>query len=140
MKLKISQVIELQSALSRLDGIQKTVNVVTNGVTVERVITEPFKFGGKIRWNLSKNLAILTRILGEFDKARNDLLLEVSEGAGIIKAEDCERIAKFNQQLAEMRDSEDDVVGILTIGEADLNLDVNPIPLAVLMALEPIIS
>lgn len=136
----MSQIIELQAAISGLEGTPKIIKVVSNGVTSERVITEPFKLGGKIRWNLSKNLAILTRRLEGFDKVRNALLLEVSEGAGFIKQTDYDKMAKFNQQLAIIRDSEENINGIITISEADLNLEENSIPLAVLMALEPITS
>lgn len=140
MKLKISQINQLKEAISSLEGTPRVVKIVTDGVSSEKIITEPFKFGGKIRWNLSKNLSILTHKMEGFNKVRNDLLMEISEGAGLIKADDHERKIKFNQQLEEIINSEEDVSGILKLSEADLNLDENPIPLSAIVALQPILE
>jgi hypothetical protein len=132
MKLKISQINELKEAISGLEGTQE----VHDG----KVITKPFKLSGKTRWNLSKNLAILSRKMEGYEKVKNDLLLQISGGSGIIKEAEVEKIAEFTKQVREIITTEEEVDGLLKIKEEELKLDENPIPLAVLSSLSLLIE
>jgi hypothetical protein len=132
MILKISQVNELKQAISGLEGVKRVVG--------DSWILEPFKFSGKTRWNLAKNLSILSSAVERYEKVKNDIILQVTGGVGIIEENDHAKMAEFVKLLSPILEAEEDFPGILKIKESDLNLDQNQIPLAVLKSLSLIIE
>lgn len=136
MKLKITKVKELHEALLQLDGLEKVAHIDGK----DKIVKEPFKLSGKSRWNIAKNVGILARKLEGFDKVRNDLVQEISEGKNIITKDETEKIKAFEKEIISVLETEEEIEGILTITKTDLNLDANAIPTWVIIALEPIIT
>ncbi len=136
MKLKITKIKDIHSALLKLDGYDKVVEVDGK----EKIIKAAYDFTGKVRWNLSKNASILQRKLEGFDKVRNDLVDQISEGKGVIKPDETEKMQKFEKELLSVLTLEEEIDGILAISFDDFNLSKNQIPVSVLSALEPIVK
>lgn len=135
MKLKITKIKELQTALLKLDGYDKIANVDGK----DKIVKEPFKLSGKVRWNIAKNVRILNRELEGFDKVRGDVITQISEGSNVIKPEETEKMKKFQDAMAQILNDETEVEGLLKFNEEDFNLEANPIPAEALVGLELII-
>lgn len=116
MKLKVKKIRELYEGFSSLDGYTE----VSAGKVTEKVY---YRFSGKTKYNIIKNINILKRYSEDFDKARDELIKSISGGKDSISQEDKEQLAKFNKSVVEILESEEDVKGLLKIKFADLNLD-----------------
>jgi len=135
--LPIKTLLEINAALSSLDG---TPTVVKGENGVEKTITVPYQFSGKVRWNIAKALTTLKRVSEDFSTTRDKIINEVSGGTGRIEPENETAIKALNDKIAEVFATEEDTKGLLALPLEGLNLDANQIPLAVLAALEPIIA
>lgn len=136
--LSIKTLLEINAALSSLEGTPTIVKGDTP--ESEKVITVPYQFSGKVRWNLVKNAAFAKRISEDFSATRDKIINDVSGGTGRIEPENEAAIKTMNDKIAEVFATEEDTKGLLALPLEGLNLDANQIPLAVLAALEPIIS
>jgi len=136
MKLKITKVQELQNALGQLDGIDKAVRVDEK----DRIIRQPFQLSGRARWNIAKNVRILSDRIEAFSQVRNDLIKQISGGKNIIEKNETEKMEAFQKEITSVLETEEEVDGLLTISREDLNLDQNPIPTWVIVALAPLIT
>ena len=103
---------------------------------------KPFALPGKVRWNIVKNLAILTRFSEDYEKTRQGIIVALTPEGGT--AADIDKdpalIASFRAQIKEILETDQEIPGLLTLALADLNLDANAIPVPVLLALQPLIS
>ncbi len=121
-------------ALPLLDGHVETTTIENpktgDKTTTKKVIPYVFgvegKGGGKVRWNVAKNLDILKHEYDTFTKARDGMIMEISGGAATIPDTDTASIVKLNQQVEELLDKETTIDGLLNISLADLNLENNP--------------
>lgn len=140
MKLKIAQIKTLHDAFSNLDGYQKAVKV--DGA--DKLVFVPYTLSGKTRYNIAKNLRILGTKIGDFNKARDGLILEITGGVPMIKKEDTANIEKFVAKLNELSEVEDDVDGLLKLTPSELGLeletDLNPFPSNVINGLTLLIN
>lgn len=136
--LKIKDITSLYGALSSLDGEQKVVEGAEGALS--KIVIVPYKFGGKARWAIVKNLGILKRYVDDFGKSRDALINELSSGAGLIQEDDHQTIAKLNQGLTEILETEQEVSGLLKLSEDSLNLDQNQIPVTTLLVLTPLLE
>lgn len=137
MTLKLREVAELYSALKSLDGTDRVVHVENQP---DKVVREPFFFGGKTRWNIAKNLGILKHSIDAYEVARTDLIKSLSKDGAGIAVGDTEAFGKFNVEHEKMLNAVEDLSGILKLSEDELNTDKNPIPPSVLMVLLPLIA
>ena len=137
-KLAVRTLIEINAALSSLDGTP-TVVKSEDGKT-DKVIVVPYKFNGKNRWNIAKNLNVLKTTSENLTKARDAVINEVSGGSGKIDPNDEAAIKVFNEKFTEVLDAEESTKGLLAISLEGLNLDENQIPTAILSVLEPIVT
>jgi hypothetical protein len=135
--LSIKTLLEINAALSSLEG---TPTVVKGENGSEKTIVVPYQFSGKVRWNLVKNAAFTKGISEDFSATRDKIINDVSGGTGRIEPENEAAIKTLNDKIAEVFATEQDTKGLLALPLEGLNLDANQIPLAVLAALEPIIS
>lgn len=140
MKLKIAQIKRLLESLSKLDGYEAVVEVDGN----KKVILKPYDLSGKVRWNISKNINILTDRMQGFSKVQNDLIVQISGGKNVIPKEDTEKVSEFIKQITEVVESEEDVGGLLVLSQADLKLDsdkdINPFPPTVISGLSELLN
>ncbi len=135
MKVTVNTAHKLVNALLALDGRQKAVK---NGDS-ESIIVEPYKLG-PARLAIAKNTSRLRAVLTDFEKARDGLIKEISNGGDSIDpAKDPDGFKRFNLAVRDMLSDESDV-DIVPIEASKLNLDQNDIPPAVIVDLEEIID
>lgn len=136
--LPIKTLLEINAALSSLEGTQ---TVVKNDVEkTEKVVIVPYQFSGKARWNIAKNTTLIKRIAEDFGKARDAVINEMSKGTGRVESTDEAVVKDFNTKINDILNTEESTKGLLSLTVADLNLDVNQISVAVLVALDPIVT
>jgi hypothetical protein len=120
MKLTYKSVLNLRGALTTLDGLDKSVEVRGQA----QLIKKPFKFAGKTRLKIARNLRATEAAFEDYDAARVGLVREISDGADQVRAE---KIPEFSKKLADLLAEETDVA-LAPLTEAELNLDDNEIP------------
>lgn len=137
IKLTVKTANEVYAALQNIDVYN---HVIKKEDGMEEVVKLPYKISGKGRWNLTKCLNKLRETNDAFNTTRDGLIKEVSAGKATIDGTDADRLAEFNTKMEEVLAQEIDTKGLLRIRVADLNLEVNPIPVAVLSLLSPILD
>lgn len=133
--MKLSEIRNLFTALSMLDGEQKVVK----NKGQEEVILEPYKFAGKTSWNLVKNKNILKRYNDDYTEVNDQLIRRIS-GAESINKEDPVQVKEYTDETKKLLETEEDVKGILRIKLSELNLDTNHIPISILELLSTIVD
>lgn len=132
--MTVREIIALHDALTALNGHLVTV-VTENAKTGDKTTTSkltPYLFGidgkggGKVRWNIAKNLTLLQTERDVFTKLRDALILEISHGAGSIAETDTQSINQLNIQIQSALDGSTTINGLLTISLDELNLEANP--------------
>ncbi len=124
MKLTYKNAIILRGALDALEGREKTLDA--KGQT--QVIVKPFKFSGKTRLKIARNLRACETAFADYDAARVGLVRELAGGGEKVPAE---KLAIFNQRHEELL-NEVAEVALTPLEEAELNLDDNEISHAAL--------
>ncbi len=138
MQYTVKQLNDLYAAFAALDG--QTHVLKDEAAKTEKAVLVPYKFGGKTRYTIGKNLAILKRHNEAFVKARDGLILELSEGSGTIDDANTALIGRLNKELQDLMSQEEDGSNLFLLSEKDLNLDENPIPGSVLAILLTLIK
>jgi hypothetical protein len=123
MKITTQSALTLRAALPALDGLDKAVEV--NGKTA--LVKKPFKFSGKTRLKIARNLRACEQVFLDYDAARAGLVRELADGGESVPAE---KLSQFHQQHAALL-QEPQEVALTPLREEDLNLDDNEIPHAV---------
>lgn len=119
MQLKIREVINLHAALQKLDTYQNDGKEF------------PFTLGA-IRLDIARNIRVLNPSVEAYNKARNDLLKQITNGTGMLAPDaPAESRSQFAEEIEKMMESSDDFK-LYTIKQADLKLDINPINSTVL--------
>lgn len=136
--LSVKTLLEINAALSSLEGTQTVVK--SEDGKSDKVITVPYQFSGKVRWNIAKGLTALKRVSEDFTKARDAVINEVSNGTGRIEQNDEVAVKALNDKIADIFASQENTTGLLSLPLEGLNLDVNQISPAILSALEPVIA
>ena len=117
------QIIELNNAHQQLDGPKDS----------------PFRFSAKVRYNLAKNLRILRDRAEDIHKVQTAVIREVVPPG--TKAEPgSPQYVEVEAKLAEFLAGTEDVNGLLSLTLADLQLDLNSVPISVLCALAPLVK
>lgn len=130
-KLTIREALSLYQALPALDGHVVVTPPLKSDDQIDRKVI-PYIFGvdgkggGKVRWNIAKNMDILRVEADRFNKVRDALIMELSGGVPTISEDNKEAIAALSKRVQDLLDSEIEVSGLLNISLADLNLDNNP--------------
>ena len=137
LKMTVKTANEVYAALQNVDVYTQLIKGEDGK---DKTVTLPYKFSGKGRWNLTKSLNLLQALNDDFIATRDRLIKEVSNGTGSIDQNDSVRIREFSQKLEEVLAQEVDASGILKVKVSDLNLDENPIPVAVLSLLTPLLD
>jgi hypothetical protein len=119
MKLTYKSILQLRAALATLDGLEKSVEVRGHA----QLIKKPFKFAGKTRLKIARNLRVVEAAFDDYDAARVGLVRELSDGGEQVPPE---KIAGFTQRLGELLAEETDVA-LRPLAETELNLDDNEI-------------
>jgi hypothetical protein len=135
MKLKVKDAKIILNSLLQLDGYEAVVKIDGN----DRIIKKPYDLSGKTRWNIIKDISILERKMLDFEKLRNQLILEISEGKGGIMENEKDKLQKFSDKITPVLMEEEEVDGLLKLTRADLKLDsesdINPFPNGVIKPL-----
>lgn len=131
-KLTIARVISLHQALkSGLDGYDQVIR--ENGT--ERVVRVPYTLGAA-NLKAARNCNRLETHVKDFQDACNKLINELSNGKGMISpADNPEDVIKFISAKNNWESSEV-AVDLIPFTEAELRLDINPIPPSVLATLD----
>lgn len=137
LSLKLDQILSLANALASLDAGQ--TRIVKQGDAADKVVQLPYEFSGATRWAIARNLGALKREVEAFDKARGDLIKQISGGGTEIKKENAEQMARYLKEITPVAETPVKV-DLQCLKPDDLKLDVNPIPSTTLVALEPILS
>ena len=127
MKLTYKSILNLRAALVALEGVDKSVEV--KGQT--QLIRKPFKFGGKTRLKIARNLRAAEAAFEDYDAARVGLVREVSEGGDEVPKE---KLTEFSHKLTELL-AEEIEAALAPLNEEELNLNDNEIPHAALAVL-----
>ena len=117
MKLTRRKINHLHKALTALDTLKGA----------------DLKFSPKVRYALAKNLRLLSTRTEDFEKARVGFVKQTGVAAN--PNENSPELIKFDQEWTAFLDGEEEVPNIMRFTEAELNLDVNPIPISVLAIL-----
>lgn len=125
MKLTMTKVINLHGGLSSLDAYEKVVG--------DKVVKELYQLGGPLRLNIARNLNRIESEVAAFQKTRNALVVEHSNGSGTVD------MPAFVMAERALLDSETEI-DLILLKEADLSLNINPIPGTVLAAIMPILE
>lgn len=146
VNLKVSQIDLIAGAIASLDKIEREIPQGNDPVKVVTGVT----ISGPTRMTLSDDLAALKPIIESYRTTRDALIKDVSEGGDSIKApadpKDTAAAAKYQAQIARFikEDGQNYAkpydVQLTKIHRADLNLEKNPIPFAVIDALGPILK
>lgn len=137
IKLTVKTANEVYAALQNVDVYTQIIKD-ENGK--EKTVSLPYKFSGKARWNMTKALNKLKSVNEDFVKTRDNLIKEASNGIGVIEPSDQAAIRAVTTKLEEILEEEVELSGVLKIKVDDLNLEENPIPVAVLSLLAPILE
>lgn len=98
----------------------------------------PSKFTAKTRYSLAKNTRILTTRMKDIEKARQGIVRVLAPTTFNVKKDTPEAV-EFTKQWEKFEQETEDVENLMRFTIAELNLDVNPIPIAVLSKLGPVI-
>ena len=133
IKLKITEIIDLYNALSSLDGHSKSIKQGEN----ESVITVPYHFSGKLRWNIAKNLGVLKPHIKDYTKVRDDLIKQYSlpEETTINSKTNPIGWKVFSEENDKLGREEIEVNGLLNLDVNELLKDENPVSALTLNAL-----
>ena len=126
MKLTLTKVLNLRGALSALDSYEKAVG--------DKTVRELYQLGGPLRLRIARNLNLLDPEISAYQKARNALVVQHTNGAD--KKVD---MANFVAAENELLESEIEL-DLKPIKEHELQLDKNPVPGTVLAGLMPILE
>jgi hypothetical protein len=128
MKLSYKNVLVLRNALNSLEGREQAVEAKDGTHLVRR----PFKFAGKTRLKIARDLRACEGAFEEYDAARVGLVRELAGGGEKVPEG---KLAEFTQRHEELLKEEAEVA-LAPLTEAELNLDDNDVPhwaLAVLL-------
>lgn len=139
--LKVDQVIQVANALASLDSGQTKVVKFTDqtGATSDKAVQLPYELSGATRWAIARDLGALKKEVEAFDKARTDVIKQLTNGGSEIKKEETVKMAKYLDQVNDIL-QKPVKVELQKIKGEDLKLDINPIPSTTLAALEPVLT
>lgn len=137
IKLTVRTANEVYAALQNVDVYTQIIKDENNK---DKTVSLPYKFSGKARWNMTKALNKLKSINEDFIKTKDNLIKEASNGVGVIEPSDQTAIRAVTTKLEEILEEEVELSGVIKIKVGDLNLEENPIPVAVLSLLTPILE
>ncbi|MFZ9725620.1 MAG: hypothetical protein ACO3EH_00305 [Ilumatobacteraceae bacterium] len=136
MKITIKDARELQNALINITSGNKTV--VTKDNATAQV---PYELDDKTRWNLTKNLGLVERVVKNAETAREGIIRELSGGTGNINRETDP--VKFDEAVRRIGTLEATVESLPLVRVKMSGLRVsttNPIPGILISALRPILE
>lgn len=132
MKITNRGILEIRQALTALDG-HPTPTSSEN--TKASVYLKPYDFTGSVRFRIGRILSTLNVIAQDIEKASD----EVAKKYAVDNIIPAPAVAAYTQERNNLLDIENDVE-ITKFTEADLKLDINPIPGSVLSVLNAIIA
>jgi len=127
MKLTAQQILRLIEALQHFDAMPP----MQDG----KPARAPYKLAGTVRMAMARNVAKLGEVVSAYQNARNALVYDHAVAGGNAVAPD--KIADFERAHAELLSSVHEV-DLIRLSEANLQLDVNEVPVSVLAALIPV--
>lgn len=140
MKFKLEQVQLILNCLTQLDGYDQIGKVVAkDGSVSESIVRRPYKYSGKTRLKLADTISILESKMRNFEKVRNDIVTEISEGRNIIEKDDKVGQDKYRAAIQSILDDEREIPELKPFSKYELGLDsdeeVNPFPIDVIKAM-----
>lgn len=135
MKLPYRQIILLRAALASLDGVEKSVEVRGQTITVK----EPFKFPANgTRIKIARNLRLLREACDDFEEARMGLIKEICGEVDVVPPE---KIHSIHKRISELETQESSELPLIVFTENELNADANRIqPTALDLILEHLVA
>lgn len=133
--LSVSDLLQIGQGLAALDhGYETTAK---DGAQ-EHVVKQTFAFSPGVLMALVKDEIAISTALKAFDVTRTKLVQDAADGGDPAKL-DAKTTATLTAKLQPLLDEKHDVA-LVHFKTADFNLDKNPIPLAALVALAPLID
>jgi hypothetical protein len=144
VKLKVSEMLELNAALASLDGFDKEVpqGRQPDGTDAPaKIIRGGYKFAAKAAWALADNRAEALRAKANYDAAALGIVKALSpDGTPEAIDKSPALVAKYSDEVRKLLDLQKEFT-LTLISREDLNLDVNSmIPGTVLAKLGPILK
>lgn len=144
VKLKVSEMLELNVALSTLDGFDKEVPQGKDGSGSDlpsKIIRGGYKFAAKTAWALADDRAEALRARATYDAAALGVVKALSpDGTPEAIDKNPALLAKYSDEIRKLLDLQRDFT-LTLISRDELNLDVNTmIPGTVLAKLGPILK
>ena len=132
MRLTNQQILTLSEAIRSLDG--QHVMQVVDGKAV--AVFTSYKLDHKTRWNLAPNQGKLQSAIADFNRAKDALVMQHSEGRGSITPADA-GFSAFADALNGLKEQTADL-DLLTVPITGFSE--SEIPIAALTVLEPLIQ
>lgn len=118
-----------------------------DGIGNVKTKTVPYKFGaggvggGNVRWDIIKNRRILKPYDDAFVEARDQAILHLTDGVGIIDENDRDKIIQLNKEIQVILGKKVEIKGLVPIRYQDLNLGENvDLPDSIVTALGDLIT
>lgn len=121
--LSRKQVMSVLDALLNLDGPANS----------------PFKYGAKTRYKLAKAVRILSGRFEDLEKVRAGIIRELSPSTFQLSKDDPKNVEYTKRWEAFLDEAPEEVDGLGKFTLAELNLETNELPIAVLAKLGPIL-
>lgn len=146
MRLSTQAIITLANALPQLNTYLKQAKEGDSW----RNVHATYEFSPRVRLKIAKNIMRLTAVVDAYSRTRNGLIIQISGGKSIIQQPqdrtDKAAVSEYERQMADLARLDELLLGechdidLDTISEDELNLKSNPIPVAVLAAMAPIME
>ena len=136
MKITIQNARELHNALITITSGNKTVVTKDNGTA-----QVPYELDDKARWNLTKNLGLVERVVKQADAAREVIIRELSGGTGNIdRAGNPEKYDEAVRRIGQLEATVESLP-LVRVKMSGLRISAgNPIPGVIISALRPILE
>lgn len=138
MSLTYNQVLEMQQALTALDGEDRAIGSGAN----ERVIKLPYDFSGTFLIAKFHDMTALREDLNAFDAARREIVKKHAGESGQFAQTDghpSEAQLRAEAEIVELAATRHDLL-LVKLNLKDFNLDHNRVPGSALSALAPLIN
>jgi hypothetical protein len=132
--MTVEEAVRLSQGLAALDGYDRTIE----GPDGERTVREFYKFEPLVGLAVARNANSLEPVARAYQDARNRLIRKHAGGGFKVDPGTQEAVA-FAEDDRKILAAEE-TVALVPIREADLKLDVNPIPPSVLGLLLPLLD
>jgi hypothetical protein len=118
---------------------RQVISVLDAHLNLDGSADRPSKFAPKTRYALAKNIRLLTSRFEDLEKVKTGMIRELAPTTFKIEKDSPEAVAITKQWEAFQDADTEDFPNLMRFTLAELNLDVNDLPIVVLAKLGPVI-